>query len=94
MSNNMAVTIIIQNQEQNNACKEVLKSAFKKFQVESFEMNVSFICHCKMLLTKPYIMLNKIPESAQFEFLKSNSNSIFFKFFGLNGQFDSTSGNL
>ena len=43
--------------------------------------------------TKPnipdYIMLNKIPESEQFEFLKSNSNLIFSKFFGLHWQFDS-----
>ena len=35
------------------------------------------------------IMLNKIPESEQFEFLKSNSNLIFSKFFGLHWQFDS-----
>ena len=71
----------------------MLKSAFKKIQVESFEKNRSLHMSLQNATTKPnipdYIMLNKIPESEQFEFLKSNSNLIFSKFFGLHWQFDS-----
>ena len=74
-------------------CKEVLESPFKKIQVESFEKNIPFICHiAKCYYKAKHTRLYYVKQNSWIRaiwVLKSNSNLIFSKFFGLHWQFDS-----